>query len=101
MRRASIDRVNQKYGGRGGAVVGSALPIATSNVVGGPIVSGIQGGYVTQGINRSTAIAAPVYETVGHPPVYEAVTTPARVYEIVTPIIEVNEGAVQSQVNQI
>jgi hypothetical protein len=58
MRRASIDRVNAKYGGRGGAVVGSAIPVTTSAVVGGPV--GIQGGYV-QGINRSTAIAAPVY----------------------------------------
>jgi hypothetical protein len=67
MRRASIDTINAKYG-RGGATsvrpVVNAQPIATSAVVRAPVVSSIQGGYVTGGLNRSAAVgvASPVYQ---------------------------------------
>ena len=87
MRRASIDRVNAKYG-RGGAIVGSALPVAAqfpvatynTAVVGAPVATTLHGGYVSGGLRRSTVVSQPVYQAVEHPPVYEVVTTPPKLY---------------------
>lgn len=82
------------YGGRG-AVVGRG-----ASVVGGPIYGSTvapvisTGGVIHGGLRRSTVISPPVYETVNVPPVYETVTTPGRVYEIVTPIVEVTPDTV-------
>ena len=80
--------------GRGTSVVGG--PIYGSTVA--PVYS--TGGVIRNstiahgGLRRSAVIAPPVYETVNHPPVYETVTTPGRVYEIVTPIVEVTPDTV-------
>lgn len=99
MRRASIDNINAKYG-RGGSTavrpIVNAQPIATSTVVRAPALSNLQGAYVTGGFNRANAIgvAQPAHQVIEHPPVYEAVTTPTKVYEIVTPIIDVNKNVV-------
>lgn len=82
--------------GRGTSVVGAPIIGATyapSVVTGGVIRNSTiaAGGY---GVRGSTVVSAPVYQAVEHPPVYEAVTTPGRVYEIVTPVVEVTPDTV-------
>lgn len=91
MRRASIDRVNAKYLGAAPTFVGAPLvgtsTFHTPHVVGAPTVIGAP--IVHHGGLRRSIINPPVYEIVEHQPVVEAVTTPGRVYEIVTPVVEV------------
>lgn len=97
MRRASIDNINSKYRGTAAA---HHIP-TTYGVVGGPAygttygstviaAGGVRNPTIVGGaLRRSQVLAPAVYETVEHPPVYETVTTPGRVYEIVTPIVEI------------
>lgn len=64
-----------------------APPIATNTIVRSSRVG-------VSGLRRSMVVTPPVYEVVEHPPVYEVVTTPAKVYEIVTPVVEVTPDTV-------
>lgn len=68
----------------GGPVYGSTLAPAA---VGSAFVRNSTFG--AGGLRTSAIVSPPVYEVVENPPVYEAVTTPGKVYEIVTPIVEV------------
>lgn len=80
-----------------GAVVGRG-----ASVIGGPVYGSGLGSAISReivhtgavGLRRSTVVTPPVYEVVEHAPVYEAVTTPGKVYEIVTPIVDVTPDTV-------
>lgn len=110
-RISRISQINAKYRGSGVSpshvVVTGGLPLAapvgavtirrsrigTSPIGGGVVtVGGVIGGGST--IRTSRIVSPAVYGNVNNPPVYEVITTPPKVYEIVTPIIEVTPDTI-------